>query len=462
MALLEQPSEDLTARQWRRWEIAAISVFCLGLLWRWCYIFCIHPPQQYIYSDMGTYTGMARNWANPNYVPGVYDAAFSPAMGFFLGFFYRLDPSWCLAQGAYFVLSTLTPLMAGLIGKDLFGLRAGALSLMLASVYFPFIDFSGYFLSETPFLFFMLVSFWLLLRSTRALRGATGAGLGLLSGLTLGIAAAFRSVILGPGFLLVCYLGYLAWRRREKRILLVFAGGLAGLLLLLVPLAIRNTRLNEGRFCVVTSNAASNFFSGHCGIKICWLEFHDNKRGYVWGFASPCACQRRFEKRIVLNCGLCDSAKLSAMAWKWIRAHPLDALAVSCDHVFALFTDNIPWPPSDTSTRGWTILSEELYYVFVLFPLWLYLWPRRKVLLRLKPEMAAETLLLLPMLGLMIAVFCTNGEARYRIPFDGFMLILAAHAFLSGRQSAPASAQSSTGVFAASRPPEVFAPNSLR
>ena len=58
------------------------------------------------------------------------------------------------------------------------------------------------------------------------------------------------------------------------------------------------------------------------------------------------------------------------------------------------------------------------------------IWSKRHRLIRPHAGGLPEALLFLPMLGLMLGVFLTIGEARYRIPFDGFMILLAARWYL--------------------------------
>jgi hypothetical protein len=50
-------------------------------------------------------------------------------------------------------------------------------------------------------------------------------------------------------------------------------------------------------------------------------------------------------------------------------------------------------------------------------------------MLRLEPDVLGDLLILLPVLGICIGAFITVGEVRYRIPFDGFLILLAARAY---------------------------------
>jgi hypothetical protein len=52
-------------------------------------------------------------------------------------------------------------------------------------------------------------------------------------------------------------------------------------------------------------------------------------------------------------------------------------------------------------------------------------------MLHLRADARAEWLLLLPVLGVMATVFASIGEVRYRVPFDGFLIVLAARGYLA-------------------------------
>jgi hypothetical protein len=97
----------------------------------------------------------------------------------------------------------------------------------------------------------------------------------------------------------------------------------------------------------------------------------------------------------------------------------------------------IPWPGSGTQLRPLLIGFMVLFYVGVLLPAVVHLWRHRRALVRLDPRYAGELLVLMPVLAVMITAFIFLGEARYRIPFDGFLLLLAARAYCGSRPEDP-------------------------
>jgi hypothetical protein len=104
--------------------------------------------------------------------------------------------------------------------------------------------------------------------------------------------------------------------------------------------------------------------------------------------------------------------------------------------VFDLFVGSVPWPSSATRFGGLANLFQQIYLVFILLPAAIYLWDHAGAALRMEPSAAGCALLVIPLLGLSMAAFLTIGEPRYRIPYDGFTIILAACVY-AGRYREP-------------------------
>mgnify|MGYP000010416659 CR=1 FL=1 len=68
---------------------------------------------------------------------------------------------------------------------------------------------------------------------------------------------------------------------------------------------------------------------------------------------------------------------------------------------------------------------------FCRSPAVFWLLARAPRLIRLREDSLAEGLLLTALLGLMLTAFISLGELRFRIPFDGFLIILAAQTVLA-------------------------------
>ena len=201
--------------------------------------------------------------------------------------------------------------------------------------------------------------------------------------------------------------------------------GAIGFSLVVIPLSIRCTRLNEGQFCAISNNGEMNILLGHHG-RIGGIEWHDTRRGLSHIFGSPAAAQHGYTGVIHFDFGVYDRKQNLWEAKNWIRAHPKEALLLSVEHVTDLFYGTIPWPTSHTPQRRWSVWFQKIYWIFILLPACVYLIGQRRSILQLRDDGLADLLMILPIIGLMVTVFIACGEPRYRIPFDGFMIILAA------------------------------------
>ena len=437
--------------------IGAATVYAIGIVIRYLYIFVWHPAADYRYSFMTMYYTAAKNYRDAAYVPGIRDTLVPPGMGYFIGMTRwpnPLDPSQPNLMPAYaaqLLLSCLVPLVLGLIALELYDRRAALLTVAIASLYFPFIDYAGYFLAEGPFLFFLVLAFWLLVRSLRA-QGWRGWGFlfALFAGLTLGIAAAFKSVALAAG---LCVLAALLWlsHKRGLAVRRTILGGAAGLLLVLIPLSVRATRLNEGKFCLIANDWPRTFLLGHCGAddhgrRCSRINFEDTEHYFM----SPAAFERSDDGAITVPFKAFESSKLLEKGLEDIRKAPVDSCLSSFQHIFDLTFNNLPWPsgavadkddPQErkdhlASLHPWVETFQKFFIVFLLFPACIYLY--RNAGAHIKGNLPGELLVLMPPIAIMAAAFLFVGEARYRIPFDGFVILLAARQYCGRAEPAAA------------------------
>ncbi len=430
--------------QRNRLALLACITFLLGSIWRCFYLIHLHPPTSFILlSDVQMYMDYAKIWADPLKKEGIDQILKSPGAFMMLGWLYKQTLNWTLAVWVQLGMALLVPVWIALTAWELYSPAVAALALILAALYFPFIDEASYFMSEGYFLFWMTLTFWLLLRALKT--GGPWQGIvAVLAGLSAAITAATRSVILLPLLCVACFLAMVAWKGRghqtqtedgadsipallPRRFAVLCAGVLLGMAVIMIPLAMRCTRLNSGKPCVISIDGAFNLFMGrHEGVRS--VHFHDLERGlyFIWG--NPAWSQKGFWDEAHYNMGLYDTNKLYQAAWDKVRKAPGQAFLISLEHVFDLF-NGLPWPANATPIRPWVVLYQELYWVFILGPALYYLIRQRHKLFPTTAEGFAVWLLMLPLLGIMLAAFITQGETRYRIPFDAFTLIVAARAY---------------------------------
>lgn len=400
-----------------------------GGLLRLIYLLAVHPPQQHIYSDMSGYVHRARALLEGR-AEGIADSLYPPGASYLFAALLKFDLDGGLVIVAQWLLSLAT--MAGLwqLARRLYGNSVAVLSLAVVALYLPLFHYAGLFLAENPFTCALIWAYVLLLRAIDAPVPASTALWALAAGLIAGLAAALKSTILLPIAVTgVLVLLWLKVQHRRGALTLVFGVGL-GLATVLLPLANRCTRLAEGHFCLVSTNTAMNALMGHAGAKSEFRWF-DGPRQMTFSFTSPSAPLRGYRERVDLPFGAYDVPANLDELHRRIAADPRMALDSSLRNVADLFVGRDFWPAAHYRKRDWARAFQHLYK-WVLLPLallWL-LW-RAPRLLRLKADSLSEWLLLTPMLGLIATAFISLGEVRFRIPFDGFVIILAAQAVLA-------------------------------
>ena len=112
------------------------------------------------------------------------------------------------------------------------------------------------------------------------------------------------------------------------------------------------------------------------------------------------------------------------MAWQWVGAAKLDALVLSVQHVFDLFSPNAPWPVIWTDEWATAQAHQYLFVIFLFWPALLLCFDLARCygirgLLR-----SREFALLSTVFGLVLAVIIATGEPRYRLPFDCVFIVL--------------------------------------
>jgi hypothetical protein len=189
--------------------------------------------------------------------------------------------------------------------------------------------------------------------------------------------------------------------------------------------------LQDGRFCLLGNEVGLNVLLGHRpGLR--GIRLYDEKRETVMTFNCPTAMQKGYTGILQIEHGAYESGELTTRAWEWIREHPVESVLLSIENVFDNFVGGVPWPSAETDYRRWALLSQQLYYLFVLLPVVFVLYSRRKEIIGLSPTAVGLLLLTVPIFGLFVASFIAKGEPRYRIPFDVFGIVLASVFYSAG------------------------------
>ena len=403
----------------------AFGLYIAGVLIRFAYILFIHPAAEYIYSDMSVYAGGALNILNPDYKLTVWDSVMPKGMSYFLAFFYQFTGDWSLCYLAQFIISCLVPIILWDTGKRIYSNKTGTIALIISSIYFPYIEYPAFFLSEGPMIFSILIWFYFIIRTYQAKTINSVILFAFLSGISIGAAMSLKGVALATA--VIAYPLLLFKLRKTQSSFYTFSAVLIGIFIVIFPLSLRMTEASEGRFTLVSRNAALNVLLGHHGY-ISGAQFNDpNSSGnQTWG---PTAhVQRGYNEVIEIDVASYETGKLLKRAWDWSVANPLDALLLSFNHIYDLFFAH-HWPSIATKSRRWADLAQQLFVLFILFPavVKLIFLFNKGVLKISTPELI--------MLSLCICIvfisFLTIGSPRIRIPFDAFFILLAATQYSS-------------------------------
>jgi hypothetical protein len=411
-------------------------VYLCGVGLRLIYTFAIQSPIQTIYADMGLYVGLARRIAAqlPLTAPDVAVPLGYPGL---LSFLIKGDHSLQRVVILQLVLSCLVPLVVGLLGAAAYGRRTGLLAVVFASLYFPFIEYGALFLTEIHFIFWMTLGFagWFAARRVR--RRAAALGLTAAGGLCMSIAATFKSVALIAAFMYFVVDGVALlvarqsegprrpWFARFARLkpwLLRGAVVAVAAAPLLIGLARICTRANDGRFCVTGNKMGADFLMGHYG-RIADVEWKSEGHD-LFRFGSPGALLRHHDAHVKVSFSMTDSAANIAEAWRWISAHPGEAIVLSIDHVYDTLFGSSMWPTFNHAQWPLANLSQYVFIVFLFIPTVLAC---ASVMRRgLRATLTSRTALVLsPVWAIIITVMIATGEVRYRIPFDVFFIAVA-------------------------------------
>ena len=401
--------------------ILALCCALLGILWRFQHTIIFHNPNRFIYSDMTLYVSRAdeflRSWSSLNAYSFTHPIGYSVL----LAVLFHLDKTRALAVVAQFVISALAPFAIFALGRRLFGSITAYLALAVSSIYFPFVDYGGYFLSEIVLIAALPAFFWCFFAAIEK-ESAWGRGVAaLFVGIFASLLISFKSYVI-PGFILLIPVFLFFYRKIPfRQRLSITAISIVASLPLLLSLTWVCTKYT-GWTCVGSNKGPADFLMGHYG------------RGgmYTWNghpgavaYGSPAVGQRCLQDHRTVNFAIYDGADNLKTAWQWVSENRWQALLQSLEHVADSFGATYPWPSA--ATDMWIVTGLfHYFYLFLILPLALFALNERALKGRLIDFLGSrEFLLIVPTIGLIGALMLATGEARYRIPWDYASIILA-------------------------------------
>ena len=402
----------------RAWDRVALAGIVVGAAARAAWVFWLHPPLDYLYSDMGLYVRFASEIARGHDLD-VY-ATFQPQGTHLL----LALPLKLLGSGRsglwggaalWWAFSAATPFFAWRLARLLLTPAAGAVTAILAAIWPLHVTLAGYFLSETPSLAFLLAALWLGYRAGRQPgRGALWQG--VLAGTLGAVAVAAR-----PQFLLnltLVAVPFLPRRRWSPTAVLPFVAAAAALLVAAVAF---NTAA-AGRLTGLSREGGATFFIGQCRVKT--LTVHTATVSATIG--APPYVQRGGAAVDVAGHELWEDGFFYRKGLRCIErdgAHyPVHAARMIGD----MTATSKPWPQVNEPTLSGVVDGANKVYGYGLLPLIVVVSLVR--IARRVPTAAGETALLAHLACVIPVAVVFLGDPRFRTPYDVFGLALAAAA----------------------------------
>jgi 4-amino-4-deoxy-L-arabinose transferase-like glycosyltransferase len=403
-----------------RWDLVAVASILVGVVVRVVWGLVIHPPFDYIYSDMDGYVGRAQRL-----VMGTgqvrYDAFFPPGTHALLAIPMTLFGTeraglwagavlWC-------ALSAAIPFFAWRLARLLLTPAAAALTALLCALWPLYITYGGYFTSETPSLAFLLASLWAGYAAARS-SGRRAGWLGLLAGLLGGVAVANRPQLILN--LAVLALPLLAGPRRKG---LVLGGIVAGTAVVLAGAVLHNSAAAD-KPTGLSENAGLNFWIGHCDV-------HDvtttiPARHLTFKISNPVYTQLgRGDSYFFRGHLMWDQAFFYKLGLGCIERDGLGHVRLLASNVLNMTATTVPWPQVDEGGQGGLVRVSNLAYslmlpLVVLYTVFIIVWrPASRI-------SSGEAVMLLQLAcALLVAIFFF-GDPRVRSTYDVFGLALLA------------------------------------
>ena len=404
-----------------RWDRIALASVLAGVIVRIIWGLVIHPPLDYLYSDMGAYVERAQRLAmgaalqRPDafFPPGTHVLLAAPMtlFGTERAGLWGGAVLWC-------ALSAAIPFLAWRLARLLLTPAAAALTALLCAFWPMYITYGGYFTSETPSLAFLLASLWAGYRAVQ-LSGREAGWLGLAAGLLGGVAVANRpQFILNLGVLVVPLLF------RLRRQALALTGIVAGSAIILASTALYNSAA-AGKPTGLSENAGLNFWIGQCDVHD--VTTVDPVRNITFQFSNPVWAQLGrggtyyFEGRLVW-----DQRFFYEMGLQCIERDGLGHIRVLARNVLNMSATTIPWPQVNEARQRSVVQLGNLVYSLLL-PLIVidsvFVLVRRPA----SGRSSGEAVMLLQLAcALLVAIFFF-GDPRVRSSYDvfGFALLAA-------------------------------------
>jgi 4-amino-4-deoxy-L-arabinose transferase-like glycosyltransferase len=399
----------------RRWHRIAIAALVAGAVLRVLFGLILHPPLDYVYSDMQGYVTRATRLVDGSTL-NRFDTFFPPGTHMILALPLKLLGTgrgglWA-ASVLWTAISCSVPLLAWRFATRVMSTKAAAITAILVSLWPLYIAYGGFFMSEIPSVASLLLTLWLAFRA-RGSEGRRAAIFAVAAGLSAGVALAIRPQLVLNVAVAAWTLLSGRWSRR------VAVAALAGTVVPLVAVIALNASAADG-FVGLSENGGLNFFQGHCPVRsvrtsrpgIGVLEFGSpvvaqQNRGRAYTFDDHMAWEQSFFVHRGLDCA---------------RADGIGHVAVLARNVADLGITSVPWPPSVEPGLRRFVKPANLIFSWALPSLIVFGF----VAMRSRRVVGRPGLLVAHLLCVFPTAMVFYGDPRFRVPYDVFGLGLFA------------------------------------
>ena len=402
-----------------RWDVVAVASIAVGTVIRIVWGFLVHPPVDFVYSDMGGYVERAQRLAEGGDLQR-FDAFWPPGAHILLSapmtLFGTEEAGLWAGAILWCVLSSLIPLFAWRLARLLLSPAAAALTALFCALWPIYVTYGAYFTSETPSLALMLASLWAGYRASLA-SGKTAGLLGLLAGLLGGVAIASRpQLILNLAVLAVPLL--LSFRRQA----LVLLGVVAGSAVILAGTVAHNSAA-AGKLTGLSENGGLNFWIGHCNVHD--VTTVDPSRNISFHFGNPVWTQLDRGGSYYFSGPLVwDQSFFYDRGLRCIQNEGLGHAPILVRNVLDMTATTIPWPQvTEDGLRG-VVNASNLAYALLL-P-WILIESVFLIRSRASGWSSGEAVMLLQLACVVLVAIIFFGDPRVRSTYDVFGLALLA------------------------------------
>ncbi|HOX01453.1 MAG TPA: hypothetical protein P5555_04460 [Candidatus Paceibacterota bacterium] len=326
----------------------------------------------------------------------------------------------------------ITSVLIGLIGVQLLGRALGRGALLAAAVYVPFACQCCFLLTETLFMFLLVAGYYFYLRGWR---GSAAHFLGgVLSGTAFALAAEFKENVWLLAVLLPIASAWYGLLRRQRWL---FAGLAGAVLAIGLASGQKSAAPAEDPARRAVASIALELLHGRTYAK---YVVGMDREGGRWVHSTPPALYYKAKNEpIILNHDILDGFFLLRTTWDFLREHPMTWLTYSVEHVLDLYGAAPYWPLAEIQPRLERWLRAGVC-LFLLLPALMGLAAPLPARLasrdgggpaapssgaRDRIPAFAKGMLVLPLLGITLVAFVFYGAPRYRLPYDGCLILLS-------------------------------------